>query len=156
MPVRFYFNDNQVGAKLRDKVLRRKASARQAIRDAAHDAAEAIEQHGRADLQTAGNFGAWAPGFNARVTEGGGHVRISVTMGEPAPFYWIVHQEGRTIHGNPFLWFRPTGEWAAHFGNPDVISVRQVTIPKRLHLVEISQTVARGFKVFLHERLVNG
>jgi hypothetical protein len=158
------------------------ARRRSAIAAAAADTAAEIEAAGRNDLQTAGNFGKWSGGFTAKVETGDTSATIAVTI--DAPFYWIVHQEGRTISGKPLLWIPlsfagvPKGTWARDYpgglfrvdrlsgGAPLLLSIADkqpkysghasVTIPKRLHLVEVSEEAAKKFGEHLQTRMSNG
>ena len=182
VPIRFYINASQVSKTIKDKLDHRKEAVRRAIRAAAQEAADVIVEHGRQNLQSAGHFGNWAMGWNATVTQGAGSTRISVTMGDPAPPWWIVHQEGRTIHGKPLMWIPLSfagvekGMWARDYpgglfrvdpksgGAPLLLSIadkqpkysghESVTIPKRLNLAEIVETVAKSYTVFLHGNLM--
>jgi hypothetical protein len=182
MPIRFNFDDKRMGSVVRDKALKRKQEMLTVIREAAHDAADLVKREVDKDFQSAGNFGKWSDGFKVQVTEGGGHIRIAATMGDPAPAWWVVHQEGRTIQGKPLMWIPlsfadvPKGMWARDYpgglfrvdrkagGAPLLLSIadkqpkysghESVTIPKRLHIYEIAEAVAKNFKALIHERLV--
>jgi len=148
------------------------AGMRKALTAAAADTSAAIEDAGRHDLHTAGNFGGWAGGFKAMPTVDDVGVTIKVTI--EAPFWWIVHQQGRVIHGKPWLAIPlsfagvPKGMYARDFpgglfsifnrksgGAPLLLSLldrkpkyflrESVTIPKRLSLVEVSTAAAAKF-----------
>jgi len=181
MPIRFYFGGQQLGSVIKDRTLKYKAGMLQHIRDAAQDAAELINRTAQQDLKSSGNFGAWMEGFKTTVTEGGNNIRIASVMGDPTPAWWTVHQEGRTIQGKPLMWIPlsfadvPKGMWARDYpgglfrvdrlagGAPLLLSIadkqpkysghESVTIPKRLHLYEIGETVAKNFKVLLQARM---
>jgi hypothetical protein len=60
----------------------------------------------RADIAKAGKFGGrWTDGFQGKVTEGGGFIRVSFTMPKDPPMkYWRVFQNGAIIRGKPMLW----------------------------------------------------
>src|SRR5215471_708150 len=141
---------------------------------AAEDAATAIEEEGRKDIASAGNFGArWTEGLHAKVTRGGGNIRVSVTHDIP---YWTVHQFGATIRGRPLLWiplpdvprdYRGTSTFfqTSKRGNlllfektgardirPLRVAKEQVTIPKRFHVIEIAQAIARRMQQFFNPR----
>jgi hypothetical protein len=183
MPIRFNFDDKRrMGSVVRDTTLKRKQGMLTAIREAAHDAADLVKREVNNDLKSAGNFGKWSEGVNVEVTEGDGHIRIVATMGDPAPPWWVVHQEGRVIQGKPLMWIPlsfadvPKGMWARDYpgglfrvdrlagGAPLLLSIadkqpkysghESVTIPKRLHIYEITEAAAKKFKTLIHERLV--
>lgn len=140
-----------------------------AMRATAQQAAAEIKVLGDADMRAAGKFSTrWTDAFHAEVGEGGGHIRINVTMGIP---YWKVFQFGAVIHGRPLLWiplsfakdakgvmardypaplFRVNRKVGAPLlltpGNPAQVKyfgIDQVTIPKKFHLREIATQVAR-------------
>jgi hypothetical protein len=141
MKVRAYVSGEQVGKTVRS-VQSFSRMARDALREAAAEAADEIESKGRSDITAAGNFGGrWTSGFNAKVSEGGGNVKIDVTEAVP---YWTVFQYGATIVGRPLLYFVPTKAVGGLEGKalPAVISKHAVTIPKKFHLIEISQAEA--------------
>ena len=106
-------------------------------------AQQAILNQGRQDIQSAGKFGSrWTDGLTADIEEE--EKMISITVREAVP-YWRVFQDGKTIRGQPLLYFKPGVPILNRKGqqtNPEVISVPQVTIPKKFHLVEICRDVA--------------
>lgn len=141
------------------------AKVQQARESAAKQVADEIKQAGDKDLQSAGNFGGWTGGFKA-TPDVGVSTTIKVTI--DAPFWWIVHQEGRTIMGKPWLAIPlsfagvPKGMYARDYPGGLGVGARgllfskvdkqakyvlkqSVTIPKRLHLVEVSKEAAGKF-----------
>lgn len=116
---------------------------RVAIRQAADAASTAILDRGRADIRAAGRFGTrWTEGLTADVTEDPSTVTITVREAVP---YWTVFQFGKVIRGRPLLWI-PSGPDTPRYlfrrgVPPAVISVRQVRIPKKFHLIEIARQV---------------
>lgn len=168
--LRITLGDEQIGAKISKNMKRNAAAVLEALRATAEDAAQEIEDRGRADISSAGNFGSrWTDGFNARVGEGGGAIRITVTMAVP---YWTVFQHGKTIEGKPLLWIpldfasdakgvsardypgqlfrvdRISGEAPLLMtpgkpAQPKYFGKESVTIPKKFHLIEIIRQVAK-------------
>jgi hypothetical protein len=153
MKVRAYVAGDQVGKTVRS-VQSFSRMARDALREAAADAAESIEGKGRADIGAAGNFGGrWTSGFNATVSEGGGNVKIDVTEAVP---YWTVFQYGATIVGKPLLYFKPTQAVGGLTGKdplPLVISKHAVSIPKKFHLIEISAAEAAKVPLLFRQNM---
>ena len=116
---------------------------KRSMRSAADTAADHILERGRADISAAGKFGPrWTGGLTAPVTEEQGG--IVITVQESAPF-WQVFQYGAVIQGKPLLYFAPDRPifYRGKTTTPAVISKYSVTIPKKFHLVEIIQDVAK-------------
>lgn len=171
MPIRITIGNEQLGPRFQHAMVRQAERVRETVRASALEAKTQIEKRGRADIAKAGNFGSrWIDGFNARVGQGGGHTRITVTHAVP---YWTVFQTGKVIHGKPLLWiplsfatdalrlrardypaplFRVDREGRApllltvHGGEPKYFGKESVTIPKKFHLKEIARDVARSMK----------
>ena len=100
--VRMYLGGERAGALFERSTRRNTARVLSSIRSAASQAAENIQTRGRLDISNAGKFGTrWTEGLTAKVTEGGGHIRVSVTEKVP---YWTVFEFGATIQGKPLLW----------------------------------------------------
>jgi hypothetical protein len=174
--LRITVGNKQAGSQLRRSTQRYADAVVEAMRTTADEAAELIEREGRADISAAGNFGTrWTEGWQANVGEGGGNIRIRVTMAVP---YWTVFQEGKVIQGQPMLWiplsfaadakgvrardypgmlFRvdrksggapllmAAGGQAKYFGK------ESVTIPKKFHLLEIVNDVAKELRHMYRE-----
>jgi hypothetical protein len=180
--VRVYVDDERVGPLFQRLIKRQGDRVRGAARGAAEDAAKLIEDEGRSDISSAGNFGSrWTDGFRATVTEGGGNVRISVTEDVP---YWRVFQFGAVIRGRPLLWiplsfagdaqgvrardypgrlFRVNRVGKAPLlltpgksAQPKYFGKESVTIPKKFHLIEIARGAARRVKDFYGTRFKHG
>jgi hypothetical protein len=180
MAMRVTFNGDQAGAKFTRVVSRWKAGTLKAARDTADEIAQQIQEEGRADIASAGNFSSrWINAFNTRVGEGGGNIRISVTMGgEPPVSYWRVFQYGAVINGKPLLWIPLSfasdakGVNARDYGGQlfrvdrvgkapllmtkegaKYFGKESVTIPKKFNLIEIATAGARAlgsvFRTFL-------
>lgn len=170
MAMRVVFNGKQAGAKFQRVVNRWRVGTLLAARMTADEVANAIQAEGRADIAAAGKFSSrWTNAFNAKVGEGGGNIRISVTMGgDPPVSFWRTHQYGATIQGKPLLWiplsFAPEAKGVSARDYPGqlfrvnrsgrnpllmtregakYVGVESVTIPKRFHLIEITQRIAR-------------
>jgi hypothetical protein len=131
-----------------------KAAASKALLDVVKAVAGEIEGKGRADIAQAGNFGGrWTSGFKAAVDGSGEDVRLDVTEDVA---YWPVFQFGATITGRPLLYFKPTqavGGLAGFAVLPTVISKHSVTIPKKFHLIEISQAEAERVPLLFAQAL---
>lgn len=165
--LRIVFDDNQVGARITRRADRFRSRVLGSMRVTAKQLSESIEAEGRRDIASAGSFSArWTQAFKAQVTEGGGFVRVTVTMGgDPPVAFWRVFEEGRVIRGKPMLWiplgfasdavgirardypgplFRVNRLGKAPLllttgGVPKYFGKEQVTIPKKFHLTEIAR-----------------
>jgi hypothetical protein len=152
MKVRAYVAGGLVGKTVRS-VQSFSKLARDALREAVAEVAETIESKGRADIGAAGNFGGrWTSGFKASVSEGGGNVRLDVTEDVS---YWTVFQFGATITGKPLLYFKPTQAVGGLQGKtlPSLISKHAVSIPKKFHLIEISQEEAAKIPLLFRQNI---
>jgi hypothetical protein len=120
--LRVYVDADQVGKTFEKLTGKFPARVRAAARAAAAEIAQEIEERGRADIKSAGKFGSrWTDGLQAKVTEGGGSIKIDVTEAVP---YWTVFEYGATIHAkNPtgLMWIPlsfagvPEGMWARDY-----------------------------------------
>jgi hypothetical protein len=168
MPIRVALGREQLGRRFSAGIKRERDKVLGALRQTASDAATEIEDKGRANISSAGRFGhRWTEGFHARVSEGGGFIRIGLSHDVP---YWTVFQFGRVIHGKPLLWIPLSfatdaqGVLARNFpeplfrverlgrapllltkstGQPKYFGKEQVTIPKKFRLLEIAAEVSR-------------
>ncbi len=150
-----YLDGERIGPLFRRATERRGKVIRDAVRGAAQDAADEIETEGREDIASAGNFGSrWTDGFNAKVTEGGGSIRIEVSEEVP---YWPVFEFGAIIQGRPLLYFKPSPDyaplWDANGKPPLLISVKQVIEPQKFHLRDIIRKVVKRLPELFKERL---
>jgi hypothetical protein len=92
------------------------SKVRAAAKSAAQSMAKQIEEAGRADIESAGNFGSrWTQGFQATVSDAGDNITIEVTEAVP---YWTVFEFGATIsakNASGMLWIpmggAPKGVW---------------------------------------------
>jgi hypothetical protein len=170
--------EGDAGKQFKRSMSRNAAAVRIATRETAFQIAAEITDLGRRDIANAGNFGGrWLDGWQATITEGGGHIVINVAMStEPPMRYWRVFQDGKTIQGKPLLWIPlswaddakgisardyPGGLFRVDrlAGAPLLLSYdtkepkyfgkESVTIPKKFHLEEIvAEAVRRIPRVF--------
>lgn len=168
--LRITLKNEQIGARFKRSINRKGDLVRRAIRDTALDLAFDIEREVRADIRRAGKFGSrWTDGFVATPSEGGGRIRLRITMQVP---YWTVFQEGKVIEGKPLLWipldfatdakgirardypgqlFRvdragkaPLLLAAGSPAQPKYFGKESVTIPKKFHIREIIARASKG------------
>ena len=125
--------------------------------------AKEIEEQGRADIAAAGRFGpAWTDSLKSTVKDEGDAVSVVTTM-EGAR--WRMFQEGGTQQGRPLLWIPLSHTDAVGIRSskypgeltrvdrpgkapllvaedePKYFGATSVTIPKKFHLIEITQHV---------------
>lgn len=172
----------QLGPEVNRSINRNADRVRAAARATAHDTADAIEVACRANIANAGRFGPrWTDGLQATVGEGGGHIRIRVTMAVP---YWSVFQTGKVIFGKPLLWiplsfatdaqgirardypgqlFRVDRRQGAPLlmapGNPaqaKYFGKESVTIPKKFHIIEIIERISKNMPRFYRDNFKRG
>jgi hypothetical protein len=166
--LRIVVNTNQAGPRLKRSYQRKARAVSTAMLATAEEAGARIVEAGRKDISSAGNFGSrWTQGLQARVGQGGGNYRVTITMGVP---YWTVFQFGKVIQGRPLLWiplsfasdaqgvrardypgqlFRVDRAGRAPLlltppGIPKYFGKESVTIPKKFHLIEIATRIARN------------
>lgn len=172
------FKDKQVGRRIKVRMSELSKRNRRAMLGAVRDVRDEILQRGRSDIASAGNFGSrWTQGLRGHVLEHGGDVTLDITHDVP---YFMVHQEGRIIHGKPLLWiplsfandaqgkrardfphplFRVDREGKAPLllsavdKQPKYSGHKSVKIPKRFHVIEIARAVAKNIKSFFLLRL---
>jgi hypothetical protein len=123
---------------------------------AAGTAADHILERGRADISGAGRFGPrWTSGLTAPVTEE--KDGIVITVQQSAPF-WQVFEYGAVIKGKPLLYFAPDRPilYKGKTTTPALISKYSVTIPKKFHIVEIIQDVAKLLGVLYRTSMSTG
>jgi hypothetical protein len=142
-----------------------------AMQSAAEEAGTTIETLGTLDIASApGKWGTrWTTGLHAKVSRGGGNIRIDVTHDVP---YFLVFEEGRVIRGKPMLWIPLSfasdakGVWARDFPGrlfrvdrvgkaplllsaedkqPKYFGKEQVRIPQKFHIRKIARDVMRNF-----------
>lgn len=170
MPIRIAFGDKQVGQRFDAGRKRDRDNVLEALRATAKSAAEEIEEKGRVNIASAGRFGRrWLFGLHARVSEGGGFIRIGISHEVP---YWTVFQFGKVIHGKPLLWiplsfatdaqgvrardypgrlFRVERQGKAPLlmapgGQPKYFGKESVRIPKKFRVLEIAAKVSRSMR----------
>lgn len=179
--VRIYFGDgsaDSIAEPFNRSYQRGRARVTQAIQQAAKDAAADIETQGRENIAASGHFGfRWTEGLHAKVTQGGGNIRITITHDLP---YFRVFQNGALIKGKPLLWIPLSsapdaqGIYARDFpgrlfrvdrkngGKPLLMSAadkqakyfgaESVTIPKKFRVVEIAQEIGRKLRDYYRTR----
>ena len=181
--VRLYFSGERVGPQFTRSTEKAKQKMLAATRGAAQDVADEVVAAGRADIANAGKFGSrWSDGFQSKISEGGGNVRVAFTMPDQPPMkYWRVFEYGATIHGKPMLWiplsfasdakginardypgklFRvnrkggkaPLLATGGPFA-PKYFGKESVTIPKKFHLRAIIQAGAKRLKLFYSQHM---
>jgi hypothetical protein len=181
--VRLFLAGERVGPQLARSANKNIKKILAAERGAAKDTVEYVVPRARTDIASAGNFGSrWTNGFNGKISEGGGFIRVAFTEKVP---YWRVFQFGATIHGRPLLWIplsfakdaqginardypgklfrvnRKNGKApllmkAGRPAEPKYFGKESVKIPKKFHLVEIIRDGAKKLKSFYRERMKNG
>lgn len=183
MTIRVFLQGERVGPKLTRSASRDVKQVLAARRGAAEDVVDYVVPKARSDIKSAGNFGArWTSGFDGRITEGGGFIKITFTNEVP---YWRVFEYGATIHGRPLLWIPlpfakdAVGKRARDYpgrlfrvdraggkapllmapggaGRPaeaKYFGKASVRIPKKFHLREIIREGARKMKGFYGARI---
>lgn len=177
--LRITFKNQQLGNRVARSMSRNAIATREAMRVTAREAAVEIKTEGDTDIRSAGNFSKrWTDAFKVDVGEGGGNIRLTVTMEVP---YWRVFQHGATIQGKPLLWiplsfasdakgvmardypaplFRVDRKSGAPLlmtpGSPaqaKYFGKESVTIPKKFHLIEIAQRVAKRLRTLYRANL---
>lgn len=183
MKVRLNLAGERVGPQLEKNGVKWKKRINDAARGASQDVVEYITPLARADIKKAGKFGArWSNGFTGKVTEGGGHIKVSFAMPSDPPMrYWRVFEYGAIIRGKPLLWIplsfakdaqgvmardypgklfrvdRKTGGAPLLLGGkpatPKYFGKTQVTIPKKFHLRDIIREGSKKLKLFYSARM---
>jgi hypothetical protein len=178
--VRLFLAGERVGPQLTRAANKNVKKVLAAERGAAQDVVDYVVPRARADISAAGKFGSrWTDGFQGKVTEGGGFIRIAFTEKVP---YWRVFQFGAVIHGRPLLWIplsfakdaqgirardypgklfrvdRKSGKAPLLMkvgkpAEPKYFGKASVTIPKKFHLVEIIRDGARKMKSFYKDHM---
>jgi hypothetical protein len=172
MPLKFEGAGLNQGPKLQSIMVKTGQAVDSAVRSAGKTAAEQIEQRGRADIGGAGNFGSnWTGAFKAQLKSSKDGFVIEATMGGGPPVsYWKVFEYGATISANNpsgMLWIpadKSNKAWPRDYGGglfrkgnalfdtgtkqPIYFGTPSVTIPKKFHLHEICQQVAKELRSF--------
>lgn len=100
--LRFYFEGESAASKFQRNNQKAALNMNRAMLTSAQQTAETIETRGRADIAGAGKFGGrWTAGLHAKVSRGGGNIRLAVTHSEK---YFGVFERGARIAGRPLLW----------------------------------------------------
>jgi hypothetical protein len=172
-----YENGDQLGPQFKAGVQRFRVRSTRAIQEAARRAALEIEDQGRANIRSGGNFGSarWQQGFRAKVSfQSATDLVIRVTH---AVKYWKVFEEGRVIFGKPLLWIPLSFSTAGHLGvrardfpgklfrvnrkgkapllmneqGPQYFGKERVRIPRKWHLRDIVKRIARNMRQYYRE-----
>jgi hypothetical protein len=180
--VRILIDGKKASEQLGSSVTRNKTRFLAARRGAAQDVVDYVVPRVRADIRRAGKFGGrWTEGFQGRVTEGGGFVKISFTQKVP---YWKIFQTGGTIRGNPLLWIPLSfardaqGKRASEYpgrlfrvdrpgkapllmtpGQPaeaKYFGKESVKIPKKFRTIEIIREGSKKMREFFQKRMKKG
>src|SRR5262245_47265369 len=100
--LRLYFTGEPIGRQLKRSTDKNTSAVIAAMTATGEQKALTIESRGRADIASAGKFGGrWTSGLQAKVSRGGGNIRLAVTHREK---YFPVFEFGATISGKPLLW----------------------------------------------------
>jgi len=180
--VRLNLAGNRVGPQLERNAVKWKARVNAAARGASEDVVAYVVPKAQADIKSAGKFGSrWVQGFTGKITEGGGHIKVSFSMPSDSPMrHWRVFEFGAIIRGRPLLWIplsfakdaqginardypgklfrvdRKAGAPLLLGGNPATpkyFGKAQVTIPKKFHLRDIIKEGAKQLKLFYSARM---
>lgn len=142
-----------------------------ALEAAANMAASLIQERGRADIASAGEFqGDWIGGLKVQAEKvGQKNMRISMTHSDPRV---AIFEKGGVVKGKPLLWIplsstdavgiRPRDYGGLYSVNnpgqkhpllfsikdkqPKYFGIEQITQPKRFHLAEIQKSVMANFR----------
>lgn len=187
MKIRLNLEGERVGPQFVRVSKKNKKLINTAARGAAQDVVDYIVPLARQDISRAGRFGTrWTNGFQGKVTEGGGNIKVTFTEKVP---YWRVFEFGAVIRGRPLLWiplsfakdaqgirardypgklFRvdrkggksPLLMKSGHPAQPKYFGKESVRIPKKFHLREIIRDGSKKLRLFYSERVkaekVNG
>lgn len=182
MKVRLNLAGERIGPQLERKGTKWKRRINDAARDAADDVVDYVVPRAKQDISNAGRFGSrWSDGFQGKVTEGGGSIKVSFNMPSAPPMkHWRVFEFGAVIHGKPLLWiplsfatdaqgirardypgklFRVDRVGKAPLllgGNPATpkyFGKASVTIPKKFHLRDIIRAGSKKLKLFYNQRM---
>jgi hypothetical protein len=171
-----------VGPLFRRGVERQGDRVRAAVRGAVSDMVAETVEDVRDDIRAAGRFGArWTDGFQGKVTEGGGNIRVAYTE---AVSYWKIQQFGGVIHGRPLLWIPlsgagvPPGTLARDYsgglfrttrkrdglpllgsladGSMKFFGKTSVYIRPKFHIIQIIRAAAQKLQDLYRDRMKNG
>lgn len=178
MKVRLNLAGERFGPQLDRNSVKWKKRINIAARGAAEDVVAYVVPRAQQDIKSAGKFGQrWTKGFTGKVTEGGGHVKVSFSQAVP---YWRVFEYGAVIRGKPLLWiplsfakdaqgvrardypgklFRVDRRAGAPLllggkpATPKYFGKTQVKIPKKFHLRDIVRDGSKKLKLFYNQRM---
>ena len=161
--LRLKFDSENAGPRFRRGSIRHAEIVLRAARGAMEDVKRFGLNEAREDIARSGNFGPrWTTGLKAETTETSDEIVVNFTHDIP---YFMVHQRGALIRGRPLLWIPLPGvdpdERGDFFGfsrrgnlllfkklgagnlRPLRVAKESVRIPKRFHVIETIQDVAR-------------
>ena len=156
MEFRVKYDAAAIGPRVKKNMDRLGASVREAMRETAKNAAEEIHSQVADDITAAGRFGGeWVEAMKTEITETQRTITVNASYEPDGPpvSYWGVFQYGATISGNPLLTWPNTNGFAVGNTVPAFISKHSVTIPKKFHIIEIIQQVAKETAADLRARL---
>lgn len=185
--LRVSFETDKLGRTYKRSTERNKTKVLASMRATAEAVRLEVITRGRADIREASPAFAkskrWAPGFDGKVTEGGGVIKTTFTHKIK---YWTVHQFGAIIKAKNktgLLWIPldfakdAQGVMARDFPEPlfrvnragkapllmtvaekqpKYFGVPSVKIPKRFHIYEIIREVTRQTKDFYRKAFAGG
>lgn len=172
--IRIKITPPNFGAEFKRKLAGLADRYNKAITAAFNMAASMIEDRARADISSAGKFGAsWTQGLHVNVEGAAPNMKMSMTHDIP----WAgIFEKGGTIHGSPLLWIPISGTdavgvRASAFGGglfsagmnhkrlsgrpllfsmadkkPRYFGIESITIPKKFHLTEDIRSVMSNFR----------
>lgn len=179
MTVTFKFeNGDKLGQRFQNRTKRFSEKMIKSTQAAANRAKANIEEQGRANIRSGGNFSSprWQEGFQAKLSyTSRTDINIRVTH---SVSYWKVFEFGAKIFGRPMLWIPLSfaadalGRRARDFGGklfrvdrigkapllvaddgPKYFGKESVTIPKKWRLREIVKEVSREMKSYYREAM---
>lgn len=113
--LRLYFSGQPMGQQLSRSTRKNTSLVVSSMVATGETTAENILTRGRSDIAGAGKFGGrWVSGLQAKVTRGGGNIRLAVSHNVK---YFMIFEKGATIAGKPLLWL-PIGGGGGGGGKP--------------------------------------
>jgi len=162
MEVKVKWSDSEFQSGFKQSMNTLGTVVREAMREAAEEAAEFMKLGVQEDISEAGNFGEeWVEAFHADIEETQRTITLTADMkpGGPPVIYWRVFEYGASIfaHGGGLLTWPNKSGFSVGGKTPAFISKHQVTIPKKFHLIEIVKDEAmklrEAFGRILSEKL---
>jgi hypothetical protein len=182
--LRLYFTGEPIGEKLKRSTEKNTSQVISAMMETGQQTADTIVARGRANIAGAGKFGSrWTTGLQAKVTRGGGNIRLAVTHSEK---YFRVFERGATIAGKPLLWLPVGGGgsggsagqvYAQNFPGrlfkitskkgrpllmdavnktPRYVGLGSVRVPRKFHIRDIIREEATKMKALYKQKFATG